>query len=202
MAKNLGNAGISFWYANSDGRSRIQAVSSNLYLYGSGDVIIEGAAGSAVKINDAKTNTDLRVSGDAETNLLYVDASADAIGIGTASPTTKLHVAGRFAATQGADVASAAGAITLGTDGNTFEITGTAAITLISNAGWVNGSEINLVFTSTATLTDGTANSGTDIGMELAGNANFTASAGAVWTGILCEIGGVQRWREKSRSVN
>lgn len=103
---------------------------------------------------------------------------------------------------QGTDVASAAGAITLSTNGNTFEITGTAAITLISNAGWVNGSEINLVFTSTATLTDGTANSGTDIGMELAGNANFTATADDVVTLVLCEIGGTQRWREKSRSVN
>jgi hypothetical protein len=124
------------------------------------------------------------------------------VGIGTSSPTTKLHVIGRFASTQGADVASAAGAISLGTDGNTFEITGTSAITLISNTGWVNGAEVTLLFTSTATLTDGTANSGTDIGMELAGNTNFVASADDVITLVLCEIGGTQRWREKSRSVN
>jgi len=103
---------------------------------------------------------------------------------------------------QGADVASVAGAISLGTDGNTFEITGTNAITLISNVGWQNGSEVNLVFTSTATLTDGTANSGTDIGMELAGGANFVASADDILTLVLCEVGGTQRWREKSRSVN
>jgi hypothetical protein len=124
------------------------------------------------------------------------------IGSNTTAPTTKLQVGGRFAAQQGADVASAAGAIALGTDGNSFEITGTAAITLISNSGWVNGSEVTLLFTSTATLTDGTANSGTDIGMELAGNTNFTASAGATLTLILSEIGGTQRFREKCRSVN
>lgn len=102
---------------------------------------------------------------------------------------------------QGADVASVAGAITLGSDGNSFEITGTNAITLISNTSWQNGSEVTLLFTSTASLTDGTANSGTDIGMELAGNTNFTGSAGATLTLILSEIGGTQRWREKCRSV-
>lgn len=103
---------------------------------------------------------------------------------------------------QGADVASAAGAIALGTDGNSFEITGTSAITLISNSNWVNGSKVTLLFTSTATLTDGTANSGTDIGMELNGNTNFTGSAGATITLMLSEIGGTQRWREIGRSVN
>jgi len=108
----------------------------------------------------------------------------------------------RLEKAQGADVASAAGAITLGSDGNSFEITGTSSITAISNINWQNGSEIILLFTSTATLVDGTANSGTDIGFELAGNANFTASAGAIWKGILSEIGGTQRWREVSRTVN
>lgn len=109
---------------------------------------------------------------------------------------------GRSQYKQGADVASAAGAIALGYDGNTFEITGTNAITLISNLGWQNGSEITLLFTSTASLTDGVANSGTDIGMELAGNANFTGSADDSITLVLSEIGGTQRFREKSRSIN
>jgi hypothetical protein len=103
---------------------------------------------------------------------------------------------------QGADVASAAGAITLGSDGNVFEITGTNSITAIVNTSWQNGATITLLFTSTATLTDGTANSGTSIGFELAGNANFTASADDVITLVLSEIGGTQRWREVSRSVN
>jgi hypothetical protein len=109
---------------------------------------------------------------------------------------------GRLEAQQGADVASVAGAIAVGLDGNVFELTGTNAVTLISNLNWQNGSEITFVFTSTATLTDGTANSGTDIGMELAGNANFVGSADDVLTLVLSEIGGVQRWREKSRTVN
>jgi hypothetical protein len=109
---------------------------------------------------------------------------------------------GRLEQQQGADVASVAGAIAVGLDGNIFELTGTNAVTLISNLNWVNGSVIHLLFTSTATLTDGTANSGTDIGMELAGGANFTGSADDVVTLVLSEIGGTQRWREVSRSVN
>jgi hypothetical protein len=106
------------------------------------------------------------------------------------------------ATSQGADVASAVGAIALGNDGHAFEITGTNAITLISNVGWRNGSEVTLWFTSTASLTDGTANSGTNIGLELNANTNFTGSAGASITLQLIEIGGTQRWREKCRSVN
>ena len=109
---------------------------------------------------------------------------------------------GRHQPAQGADVASVAGAITLGNDGNAFEITGTNAITLISNVNWQNGAKVTFLFTSTASLTDGTVNSGTNIGMELAGNINFTGSAGATITLMLSEIGGTQRWREVSRSVN
>lgn len=108
----------------------------------------------------------------------------------------------RFQQAQGADVASTAGVMTLGGDGNTFEITGTNSITAILSTNWQNGSEITLMFTSTATLVDGTANSGSDIGFELAGNTNFTAAAGNVVKLVLAEIGGTQRWRETSRSLN
>jgi len=103
---------------------------------------------------------------------------------------------------QGADVASLNGAIALGNDGNVFEITGTNSITLITSTNWQNGAEVTFLFTSTAVLTDGTANSGADIGMELNANTNFTGSAGASITLVLAEIGGTQRWREKCRSVN
>ena len=86
-------------------------------------------------------------------------------------------VANRLLKTQGADVASTAGAMTLGNDGNSFEITGTNSITLLSNVGWQNGSEVTLMFTGAATLVNGTATSGTNITMMLAGAANFAATA-------------------------
>lgn len=141
--------------------------------------------------------------------LIFQTPDAGASSSTVQSYTTKFTVgrfggvwASRNAEVQGADVASVAGAIAVGNDGNAFEITGTNAITLISNLNWQNGAVITLAFTSTATLTDGTANSGTDIGMELAGNTNFVASAGATLTLRLLEIGGTQRWREIARSVN
>jgi hypothetical protein len=147
------------------------------------------------RFNDGEK--DARILAHAESGLSYLTYTGD-----THTFTGNILNVNRTLLNQGADVASAAGAIALGGDGNSFEITGTAAITLISNLSWQNGSEVTLIFTSTATLTDGTANSGTDIGMELAGNANFVATANDVLTLVLSEVGGTQRWREKSRSVN
>ena len=44
--------------------------------------------------NDGLRNCDFRVAGDADSNLIFSDASVDFVGIGTASPASKLHVAG------------------------------------------------------------------------------------------------------------
>jgi hypothetical protein len=40
----------------------------------------------AVVFNDAGADVDFRVEGDTDANLLFVDASADKVGIGTSSP--------------------------------------------------------------------------------------------------------------------
>jgi hypothetical protein len=47
--------------------------------------------------NDAGANVDQRMEGDTDANLFFLDASVDNIGIGTATPTSKLHVGGSFA---------------------------------------------------------------------------------------------------------
>ncbi|SHJ85969.1 hypothetical protein SAMN04488513_110110, partial [Pseudozobellia thermophila] len=47
-----------------------------------------------VTINEAGDNYDFRVEGDADTHLLFTDASADEVGIGTSSPDAKLDVEG------------------------------------------------------------------------------------------------------------
>ena len=47
-----------------------------------------------VTINDDQIDMDFRVEGDSDENLLYADASADSIGVGTNSPAYKLDVAG------------------------------------------------------------------------------------------------------------
>jgi hypothetical protein len=108
---------------------------------------------------------------------------------------------GRVLDAQGADVASANN-LSLGTDGNAFEITGTTTINLISNTNWQNGSVIRLAFSSSLTVTNNAGTSGSNINILLAGGANFSATANDILTLMLCEIGGTQNWVEVSRSVN
>jgi len=50
-----------------------------------------------ITINDGGLNSDFRVEGDTDANLLFTDASTDRVGIGTATPTRQLHTAGSTA---------------------------------------------------------------------------------------------------------
>ncbi len=56
---------------------------------------------SEVVFNDVGNNYDFRVEGDTNANLFFVDASADRIGIGTASPSVELDVRGEIKAGNG-----------------------------------------------------------------------------------------------------
>jgi hypothetical protein len=47
---------------------------------------------SEVVFNDGGTNYDFRIEGDTNANLFFVDASADAVGLGTSAPSTPLNV--------------------------------------------------------------------------------------------------------------
>ncbi|TXH51846.1 MAG: hypothetical protein E6Q97_17350 [Desulfurellales bacterium] len=70
---------------------QIQDYSSNVIIdFGS------TAAGSEVVFNQQGSNIDFRVEGDTDANMLFVDASTDRVGIGTASPSEKLHVNGNI----------------------------------------------------------------------------------------------------------
>jgi hypothetical protein len=111
-----------------------------------------------------------------------------------------LIVVGRVQQSQGADVASANNLV-LGSDGNTFEITGTTQVNLISNLTWQNGSKVTLLFTSTPTVKHAQATATTNITILLAGAVDFVATAGDTLTLVLSEIGGTQAWREISRAV-
>ena len=86
-------------------------------------------------------------------------------------------LSGRLHTHKGADVASG-DEITLGTDGNYFDITGTTTINHINNSGWQNGSVVVLQFDASVTVTH---NSGSPIGSEasmlLSGAGNFSATA-------------------------
>jgi hypothetical protein len=62
---------------------------------------------SETVFNDGGANVDFRVEGDTDANLLFVDASADRLGVGTSSPSAKLHVVGGQSYVTGASGAGA-----------------------------------------------------------------------------------------------
>jgi len=75
----------------------IEHDTSQFYLYNRtiSKNVLEFAHSGPVTINEQGHSTiDFRVEGDTDTNLLFTDASADNVGIGTNSPSSKLHVAG------------------------------------------------------------------------------------------------------------
>jgi hypothetical protein len=56
-----------------------------------------------VVFNDGGANYDFRIEGDTNTSLFFVDASAEAVGIGTTSVDAKLHVEGATAGGAGVE---------------------------------------------------------------------------------------------------
>lgn len=58
---------------------------------------IDGRSISEIVVNQLGNNVDFRVEGDEDENLLFTDASADSVGIGTATPTRQFHTAGSTA---------------------------------------------------------------------------------------------------------
>jgi hypothetical protein len=54
--------------------------------------------------NTSEGDYDVRFAGDSETNLLYIDASTDRVGINTASPGVDLDVVGTFRASGNTDI--------------------------------------------------------------------------------------------------
>ena len=72
------------------------------------------ANGGAV-FNENGANVDFRVEGDTDANLFFVDASADAVGIGTNAPLGKVH---SFSSSSGASPSSNGNQLVLESSGN------------------------------------------------------------------------------------
>ncbi len=88
-------------------------ITANGTLDVAGNVSLDG--GTFI-FNEAGADLDARFEGSGEANLLYLDAGNDRIGIGTASPSTELHVVGGIKATS-----------TIDFDGGTFTFNDTGA---------------------------------------------------------------------------
>jgi len=102
----------------------------------------------------------------------------------------------RIQGNQGADIVGAA-TITLGNDGNYFDITGNTNIDFMTITDWQAGAIVTLQFDANSGVNDNTASPPVNtLPFALAGN--FGASAGDTITVILDGA----FWREISRSVN
>ena len=146
----------------------------------------------------AGTNESVYMSIDHE-DFLSLYAEADSSG-GLQNESVRAYK--RFQTKQGTDIASATN-IVIPNDGNTFELTGTTKVDLISNLGFQNGAEITLVANESVDIDDGTATSGTNITITLAGGADFSMTADDTLKLVLSSTtASGQAWRELSRSAN
>ena len=108
----------------------------------------------------------------------------------------------RFQYKQGTAIASGTN-IVIPNDGNVFELTGTTKVDLISNLGFQEGAEIDLVANESVTIDNGTATSGTNITIRLAGAGDFSMTADDMLTlKLVSTTASGQMWLEKSRSIN
>jgi hypothetical protein len=95
----------------------------------------------AVVFNDAGADVDFRVEGDTDANLLFVDASADAIGIGTSSPSYKLDIStgGRAAgANYSTSGMSASSVVNIAAVENDLSKAATLTLTQFNSAGSIS----------------------------------------------------------------
>lgn len=108
------------------------------------------------------------------------------------------HIATKgFKQIKGADIASA-DAITFGTDGNTFDITGTTTINHFNTTNWEIGSIIVLHFDGAVALTHNVGSlSGVESNILLSGDSTYTTTAGDILTFVRHDS---TNWQEISRN--
>lgn len=153
-----------------------------------------GNIGGALTITDAAT-VYIDAAPTAGANMTITNAYSLFVDAGTS------RFDGRVLENQGADVASATN-LTLGNDGNAFELTGTTKVDLISNVGWRDGARITLIANESVAIDHGTATSSTNITIKLAGAGDFGMTADDTLTLMLCSTtAGGQAWREVARTA-
>jgi hypothetical protein len=77
----------------SDGSETLANASVTVLTAGTANVTTLNTSGQVV-FNDAGADVDFRVEGDTEANLLFVDASAESVGINAPTPRGRLHIGG------------------------------------------------------------------------------------------------------------
>lgn len=173
---------------------RIYFRDSELFIYSSVDGQLDIEADTLVRIG---LDGDWEWPGNAVLRTAYPTADK-MINLGKdTNRINDIFLGGRLKTAKGADVASAS-TLTLGGDGNSFDITGTTTINYITTTGWPAGSRVLLQFDGALTVTHNAgAVPANTAAIKLAGAANFAATADDVLE--LWYDGSF--WREAGRSV-
>ena len=146
---------------------------------------------STVVFNEAAADVDYRFEGVTKQNLLFTDASTDRVGVGTATPSTSLHVSDTSARIRAESTTSSSAFIDLKSDGTGLRrILGlTSADSLQSQAVFDNGFVLIAGSTTTAecnlNVTGGISSASPTVGI------GYAAGAGGTVTQITSKATGV-----------
>ena len=149
------------------------------------------ATGKAFKVNNVDTLTATALGTNVVGSSLTSVGTLTGLSLTGALSGTDVELSGRLKTDKGADVASAT-AMTLGADGNAFDITGTTTIVTIPSTNWSAGNLIHLQFDGVLTVTHSSAADSILLGDQ----ANMTTAAGDV----LSLFFNGTNWVEVSRS--
>ena len=112
--------------------SSLATSAGDLTLTGGVNLQLAAGFGSAVIVNEFASNVDFRVESQGNANMLFVDASANAVGIGTGTPSSLLSVG----ASSQFQVDSAGDLVRINNIPYTFPPTQGAAGTILTNDGY------------------------------------------------------------------
>ena len=170
----------------------------NEYIDSLADGYLDYSVTTAHRFNMSTADTDVRLEfvGTTTSGLLEWMEDEDYFRF-----TDSALFSGNIIAKQGTDIASGS-TIVIPKTGNTFELTGTTAVNLVTTTGFQDGFEITLVANENVTINHATATAGADVTILLAGAGNFAMTANDTLTLVLSSTtAGGQAWREVSRTA-